>query len=118
MSGTPVGTFKEGDKDIPIVTRLRMEERAQLADIKNLYVYSSQTNTRVPLLSIATVGNSLETGRIDRREHFRTISVLCYPEPGVLASLCSIRFFQNCKSSRKIFPPVISFVSEAKERNR
>jgi multidrug efflux pump subunit AcrB len=68
------------------VARLRMEERAQLSDIKNLYVYSSQTNNRVPLLSIATVGNSLETGRVVRREHFRTISILCYPEPGVLAS--------------------------------
>src|SRR3974390_114997 len=57
MSGAAVGIFKEGDKNIPIVARLRMEERAQLADIKNLYVYSSQTNNRVPLLSIATVGN-------------------------------------------------------------
>jgi multidrug efflux pump subunit AcrB len=86
MSGSVVGTFKEGDKDIPIVARLRMQERAQLADIKNLYVYSSQMNTRVPLRSIATVRNSLETSRIARREHFRTISVLCYPRPGVLAS--------------------------------
>jgi hypothetical protein len=29
---------------------------------------------------------SCETGRIARREHFRTISILCYPQPGVLAS--------------------------------
>ena len=55
MSGETVGLFKEGDKDIPIVARLRMQERAQLADIKNLYVYSSQTNNRVPVLSVATV---------------------------------------------------------------
>jgi multidrug efflux pump subunit AcrB len=86
MTGTTVGEFKEGDKNIPIVARLRMEERAQLADIKNLYVYSSQTNNRVPLVSIATVGTSLETARVARREHFRTISILCYPRPGVLAS--------------------------------
>ena len=105
MSGTPVGTFKEGDKDIPIVTRLRMEERAQLADIKNLYVYSSQTNTRVPLLSIATVGNSLETGRIDRREHFRTISVLCYPEPGVLASEVLNPILPKLQEFQKNLPP-------------
>src|SRR6202041_3297017 len=85
VSGTTVGVFKEGDKNIPILARLRMEERAQLADIKNLYFYSSQTNNRVPLLSIATVGNSLQTARVARREHFRTISILCYPRPGVLA---------------------------------
>src|SRR5262249_48616602 len=70
MSGATVGVFKEGDKNIPIVARLRMQERAQLADIKNLYVYSSQTNNRVPLLSVATVGNSVETSRVARREHF------------------------------------------------
>jgi len=86
ISGVPVGTFKEGDKSIPIVARLRPQDRAQLSQIKNLYVYSSQQNTRVPLLSVATVKNILETGRIRRREHFRTISILCFPAPGVLAS--------------------------------
>jgi multidrug efflux pump subunit AcrB len=105
MSGAPVGVFKEGDKNIPIVARLRMEERAQLADIKNLYVYSSQTNNRVPLLSIATVGNSLETGRIVRREHFRTISILCYPQPGVLASEVLEPVLPKLQQFQKNLPP-------------
>jgi multidrug efflux pump len=86
ISGTPVGTFKEGNKSIPIVARLRPQDRAQLSQIKSLYVYSSRQDTRVPLLSVATVRNILETGRIRRREHFRTISILCFPAPGVLAS--------------------------------
>src|SRR6202035_2615536 len=86
ISGASVGLLKEGNKSIPIVARLRSQERAQLGQIENLYVYSSQQNTRVPLLSVATVRNILETGRIRRREHFRTISVLCFPAPGVLAS--------------------------------
>jgi multidrug efflux pump subunit AcrB len=86
ISGASVGLLKEGNKSIPIVARLRGQERAQLGQIENLYVYSSQQNTRVPLLSVATVRNILETGRIRRREHFRTISVLCFPGPGVLAS--------------------------------
>jgi multidrug efflux pump subunit AcrB len=105
MSGTTVGVFKEGDKNIPIVARLRMEERAQLADIKNLYVYSSQTNNRVPLLSVATVGNSLETGRIVRREHFRTISILCYPRPGVLASQILEPLLPKLQEFQKNLPP-------------
>ena len=105
MSGSMVGVFKEGDKNIPIVARLRMEERAQLADIKNLYVYSSQTNNRVPLLSVATVGNSLETGRIVRREHFRTISILCYPEPGVLASEVLNPILPKLQEFQKNLPP-------------
>jgi len=105
MSGSMVGVFKEGDKNIPIVARLRMQERAQLADIKNLYVYSSQTNNRLPLLSVATVGNSLETGRIVRREHFRTISILCYPEPGVLASEVLNPILPKLQEFQKNLPP-------------
>ena len=105
MSGSMVGVFKEGDKNIPIVARLRMDERAQLADIKNLYVYSSQANNRVPLLSVATVGNSLETGRIVRREHFRTISILCYPEPGVLASEVLNPILPKLQEFQKNLPP-------------
>jgi multidrug efflux pump subunit AcrB len=105
MSGTTVGIFKEGNKNIPIVARLRMEERAQLADIKNLYVYSSQTNNRVPLLTVAMVGNSLETGRIRRREHFRTISILCYPQPGVLASEVLEPILPKLQEFQKNLPP-------------
>src|SRR5260370_4080691 len=86
ISGTPVGTFKEGNKSIPMVARLRPQDRAQLSQIKSLYVYSSRQNTRVPLLSVAIVRNVLETGRIRRRDHFRTISILCFPAPRVLPS--------------------------------
>src|SRR6185436_11658626 len=42
MAGHAVGVLREGDDQIPVVARLRMEERAQLADIRSLYVYSSQ----------------------------------------------------------------------------
>jgi multidrug efflux pump subunit AcrB len=86
ISGTSVGTYKEGDKDIPIVARLRPQERAMLSQIENLYVNSSQDNVKVPLLSVATLKGIRETARIRRREHFRTISILCFPRPGVLAS--------------------------------
>ena len=39
-------TLREGDKQIPVVPRLRMEERAQLSDVQNLYMYSSQSTAR------------------------------------------------------------------------
>src|SRR5262249_21201759 len=86
ISGTTVGTYKEGNKNIPIVARLRPQERAKLSQVENLYVGSSRENVKVPLLSIATMKGIRETARIRRREHFRTISILCYPIRGVLAS--------------------------------
>ncbi len=105
ISGAPVGTFKEGNKSIPIVARLRTQERSQLSQIENLYVYSSQQNTRVPLLSVATVKNILETGRIRRREHFRTISILCFPAPGILASEVLGPVESKLKDLQKRLPP-------------
>ena len=86
ISGDPVGIYKEGNKNIPIVVRLRPQDRARLSQIENLYVNSSRENVKVPLLSVATLKNILETARIKRREHFRTLSILCFPSPGVLAS--------------------------------
>ncbi len=105
ISGTTVGVFKEGDKDIPMVARLRVQERAQLADIDNLYVYSSQSSNRVPLLSVANLRNFLETGHIARREHFRTISILVYPQPGVLASEVLGPILPKLQDFQKALPP-------------
>jgi hypothetical protein len=48
-------TLREGDKQIPVVARLRLEERAQLSDLQNLYVYASQDANKAPLLSIASL---------------------------------------------------------------
>src|SRR5258706_14814627 len=105
ISGAPVGTFKEGDKSIPIVARLRPQDRVQLSQIKSLYVYSSRQDTRVPLLSVASVRNILETGRIRRREHFRTISILCFPAPGVLASEVLGPIQSKLKDLQNTLPP-------------
>jgi multidrug efflux pump subunit AcrB len=82
ISGVPVGIYKEGNKNIPIVLRLRPQDRARLSQIENLYVNSSQENVKVPLLSVASLKDILETARIRRREHFRTLSILCFPAPG------------------------------------
>ncbi len=90
ISGDTVGIYKEGNKNIPIVARLRPQDRARLSQIENLYVNSSQENVKVPLLSVATLKNILETVRNRRREHFRTLSILCFPAPGVLAARLSI----------------------------
>ncbi len=87
ITGISVGNYKEGNKDIPIVVRLRPQERARLSQVENLYINSSRAeNVKVPLLSVATLKGVRETSRIRRREHFRMISILCFPKPGVLAS--------------------------------
>ncbi|MGE3526189.1 MAG: efflux RND transporter permease subunit, partial [Gemmatimonadales bacterium] len=46
LNGYEVGVLRDGHQQIPIVGRLRMEERADLGDLQNLYVASSQTGHR------------------------------------------------------------------------
>jgi len=86
INGTKVTVLREGDKQIPIVARLRMEERAQLADLQNLYVYSTQGSEKVPLRQISSVEYGMQTEKVRRRNQYRTITVSCMAEPGHLPS--------------------------------
>ncbi len=86
INGSQVTVLREGDEQIPIVARLRMEERAQLADVQNLYVYSMQGAQKTPLRQVSSVGYGMQTEKVRRRNQFRTITVSCMAEPGHLPS--------------------------------
>src|ERR1700692_1149698 len=73
MSGIPISTYREGDKQIPIAVRLRMEERAGLSDGQNTYVYSMTSNQRVPLRQVSQVTTDMAIPKIKRRNQFRTV---------------------------------------------
>lgn len=85
-TGHRVTTLREGDKQIPVVARLRMEERAQLGDIKNLYVYSGSGTQKVHLSQVASTEQSMQTEKLRSRNQFRTITVKAVPIEGRLAS--------------------------------
>lgn len=63
-------TLREGDKQIPVVARLRLEERAQLSDLQNLYVYDSQSYAQI--------------ARAERSDVYRTP-----PRAGVVRAFCT-----------------------------
>jgi multidrug efflux pump subunit AcrB len=86
MNGATVSMLRDGDKQIPILARLRVEERAQLADIRNLYVTAREGPAKVPLGSVSRISYNLETEKIRRRNQFRTITVAGFPTHGVLSS--------------------------------
>jgi multidrug efflux pump subunit AcrB len=86
FSGNIVGQLREGDRMIPIVSRLRSAERGQLSDVQNLMVRSTSTGQRVPLRQISQVGYAMTTEKIVRRDHYRTITVSGFPVEGALAS--------------------------------
>jgi multidrug efflux pump subunit AcrB len=86
INGRQVTVLREGDKQIPVVTRLRMEERAQLTDVRNLYVYSVQGDQKAPLKQVSSVAYGTQTEKVRRRNQFRTITVSCMAEAGHLPS--------------------------------
>ena len=84
--GHKVTTLREGDKEISVIARLRMEERAQLADLKNLYVYSGQGQQKIHLSQVAETEYGMQTEKIRARNQFRTITIGAFPAEGHLAS--------------------------------
>ena len=86
LSGYEFTTYKEGDKNIPVMARLRINERAELSDLKSMYVYGIANDVKIPLAQVADLSHSIETSRIVRRNHFRAMTVIAFPEPGQLPS--------------------------------
>jgi multidrug efflux pump subunit AcrB len=86
LDGAPLTYLREGSRQIPVVSRLRADERAQLSDIDNLYVYSASGAQKIPLREIAHVDYSLRTETIRRRNQYRTLTVSAAPRAGILAS--------------------------------
>jgi len=86
MNGYKVSTLREGEEQIPVVARMRMEERARVSDLQNLYVFSSQTAAKVPLQLVSRIEYGLSTEKLQRRNQFRTITVSAFPAAGVLPS--------------------------------
>jgi len=86
MSGHQVTQLREGDKQIPVVAKLRMEERAQLGDLNNLYVYSSKGSQKIHLRQVASLEYGMQTEKMRSRNQFRTITVSAMPGADKLAS--------------------------------
>jgi len=87
LSGDTLTYFKEGDKQIPVLARLQLDDRVELSDLQSLYVYALEGTQKVPLLEVSSIDYNMETSRVVRREHFRTITVIAFPKAGDLPSI-------------------------------
>src|SRR5262249_19714717 len=105
MNGSTVATLREGDKQIPVMARLRMHERAGLADVRNLYVHATHGERSALLEEISRIDYGLETERIQRRNQFRTITVQAFPRSGVLPSRVLSRAMPALRRIEAALPP-------------
>jgi multidrug efflux pump subunit AcrB len=105
MSGLPVTTLREGNEQIPVLIRMRREERAQVADLQNMYVYSMLGEQKIPLRQLSSVEYGMQPEKLRRRNQFRTITVSCFPIPGVLASQVFNAAWPRVEELSKKLPP-------------
>jgi multidrug efflux pump len=105
MNGYQVSTLREGDEQIPIVARMKMEERAQLSDVQNLYVFSSQGSQKVPLQLVSSIDYGLSTEKVQRRNQFRAITVSAFPTEGRLSSEVLMPVKEKIEAYGRALPP-------------
>ena len=86
MSGAPVATLREGDEQIPVVARLRMEERAQLVGSPQTSMSTRRGTQKVPLQSVSSIVYEMQTEKLQRRNQFRTVTISAFPAAGTLPS--------------------------------
>jgi multidrug efflux pump subunit AcrB len=105
LSGQPIGALRDGHRLIPVVLRMRGEERAQLADVQNLYVNGSHSAERVPLRQVSSLSYAMISDKILRRNHFKTITLTAFPHAGVLPSQVMDTARPKILELAKHFPP-------------
>jgi multidrug efflux pump subunit AcrB len=105
MNGSKMTVLREGDKQIPVLARMRVEERAELADIRNLYVYSTKGHQKVPLESVTTIDYGMKTEKLQRRNQFRTITISAFAAANVLPSQVLNEAMPKLRAIERSMPP-------------
>jgi multidrug efflux pump subunit AcrB len=120
MSGLPVSNLREGSELVPVVSRLRIDERASLTNIEDLYVYAFQGTNKIPLREVSTITRQLGDEKIARHNQFRTITVMCFPIPGALPSEVMTKADEPLKKFAGALPPgyEMKVGGEEEERNK
>ncbi|MGZ5079567.1 MAG: efflux RND transporter permease subunit [Usitatibacter sp.] len=104
LSGLPVTTYRERDKQIDVIVRGAREERVYLSLLKDLAVPLGRGRT-VPLAQIADVSYALEQGVYWRRDRLPLITVRTDLKDGVQAPVVSQQVSAKLEPIRAKLPP-------------
>ncbi len=85
FGGIRITEMREGDHIIPVVVRLRIEERNEAEKIRALYVHSA-TQLPVPFASFAEIKVAPEFAIIPHYNQVRSVTVSSYAPAGELSS--------------------------------
>ena len=86
FSGRQVGTYRESDDLIPIISRAPADERAGINGIRDIFVVSAVTGKAVPIAQVADDFRTVwRDGKLRRENQLWTIKAQSDPLPGNLA---------------------------------
>ena len=83
-TGYPLTTYREGDRQIPVLLRLPSSARGSLEDLESAYVQGFAG--KLPLTSVANVSQSWQPSCIERYKRERNMAVRCRPEGELIYS--------------------------------
>ncbi|HVX12214.1 MAG TPA: efflux RND transporter permease subunit [Pirellulales bacterium] len=86
LAGVTATKIRERDRLIPVVLKLRPDERSRLDDLRTLSLPTARGASRVPLDQVATFRPEAVAPKIARRDHERCLTVKCDTVRGVLPS--------------------------------
>ena len=109
LSGLSTTYLREEDRLIPIMFRLRSDERTGIERIANLDVFSSITNAWVPLSQITNISTDFVSPKIRRRDRQLCITIKCDTVNGVLASGVVNKMQKQLADASKSWPPGCRF---------
>lgn len=109
FTGTQAGIYREGNKLLPIISRLPESERTSVDQIMQTQVFSPILQKYVPIAQVVSGFDSVFENAIIRRENrFPTIQAQCDPGQGELASTVFARIRPKIESIE--LPPGYSLV--------
>jgi multidrug efflux pump subunit AcrB len=103
-SGAHVTTLREGDRQIPVVSRMRMEQRGSLSDVRSLYVLANR-GQHVPIGAVSKLEYEMRAEKVQRRNQFRTVTVSAFAAPGFLPSETLASVMPGLREIEASLPP-------------
>ena len=106
-AGLPIGTYLEGDEQLPIVLRSPVNERGEIV---SAWTWSGLLGQSVPVAQlIDCVGISSEEMRLRRRDQKYCLTVKCNPIEGQTAAEAFERLKPTLDAFGDAFPPGYSY---------
>lgn len=86
-TGSIIGTLREDDKLIPIISRYRENERVNVHNLQHLQIFSETTRQTVPIMQvISDIKLEWSDALVQKRDRKYTITASCEASNGTLAS--------------------------------